>query len=58
MTGQHKPWTFEALAQQEREILESLLLHGKAPTGQQVVGFQFRGWNVNPAVGVYWVTRA
>jgi hypothetical protein len=46
MTGQR--WTFESLAGQPRHVLEEVLRSGAAIKSADVVGFEFKGWNLNP----------
>ena len=40
-------WTFESLTLQKREVLEKLMTSGTRVTVADVVGFEFKGWNLN-----------
>ena len=43
------PHTFESLARMRKEELESVLVSGEEPTlDDDVMGWEFQGWNVNP----------
>ena len=41
-------WTFETLAQAERETLEEILLNGSPPDWEPLVGYIYCGWNHEP----------
>ncbi len=47
------PHTFESLAKMNREQLDQVLLEGLEPTlNDEIVGWEFQGWNVNPTAAV------
>jgi hypothetical protein len=45
-------WTFTSLARQSQRVLERLMETGDRVTVEEVVGFEFRGWNLNPLTTV------
>lgn len=49
MGDERATWTFEGLASQDRSSLEDVLRSGEPVTAAEVVGFEFRGWNLNSA---------
>lgn len=40
-----KIWTYETLAQADKQTLENILLHGSPPDPEQLNGFIYCGWN-------------
>src|SRR5262245_58007164 len=55
MTGQR--WTFESLARQPKHVLEEVLRSGAAMKVEDVVGFEFKGWNLNPMTSILRVRK-
>jgi hypothetical protein len=39
------PWTFETLAEADRQSLEEVMLSGSPPDFEQLEGYSYRGWN-------------